>query len=136
MNQALIFDRSYINGAWTTEGTTSFDVRNPANGKIVATLMDGNIALTEKAIIAAAQAFKSWRNTTAKYRASLLEKWNDLILANTNHLAEIMTLECGKPLKESLGEVTYGDRYSALVWRRGQTHLWADYSITLSGHAA
>ena len=55
MNQALIFDRSYINGAWTTEGTTSFDVRNPANGKIVATLMDGNIALTEKAIIAAAQ---------------------------------------------------------------------------------
>ena len=108
MNQALIFDRSYINGAWATEGTASFDVRNPANGKIVATLMDGNIALTEKAIIAAAQAFKFWRNTTAKYRASLLEKWNDLILANTDHLAEIMTLECGKPLSESKGEVAYG----------------------------
>jgi succinate-semialdehyde dehydrogenase/glutarate-semialdehyde dehydrogenase len=108
MNQTLIFDRSYINGAWTTEGTASFEVRNPANGKIVATLMDGNTALTEKAISAADQAFKFWRNTTAKYRANLLEQWNDLILANTNHLAEIMTLECGKPLRESKGEVAYG----------------------------
>jgi succinate-semialdehyde dehydrogenase / glutarate-semialdehyde dehydrogenase len=108
MNQTLIFDRSYINGAWTTEGTASFEVRNPANGKIVTTLMDGNTTLTEKAISAADQAFKFWRNTTAKYRANLLEQWNDLILANTNHLAEIMTLECGKPLRESKGEVAYG----------------------------
>ena len=85
MNQTLIFDRSYINGAWTTEGTASFEVRNPANGKIVATLMDGNTALTEKAISAADQAFKFWRNTTAKYRANLLEQWNDLILANSRY---------------------------------------------------
>ena len=57
---------------------------------------------------AAESAFVSWRKTTAKHRSVILEKWNDLILENAATLAEIMTLECGKPLKESLGEVTYG----------------------------
>lgn len=107
MKHDLFFDRSYVNGEWTTEGNDSFDVLNPANKETIATLMDGGVRLTQKAIQAAHQAFDPWRKTTAKHRGAILEKWNDLILEHTDALAEIMTLECGKPLNESKGEVAY-----------------------------
>ena len=81
---------------------------NPANGETLATVADGNVIMTKKAIKAADRAFKLWSKTTAKYRASILEKWNDLIIAHSDELADIMTLECGKPLAESKGEVAYG----------------------------
>ena len=108
MDTSLLFDRSYVNGQWTTEGTASFEVMNPANGETLATVADGNVIMTKKAIKAADRAFKLWSKTTAKYRASILEKWNDLIIAHSDELADIMTLECGKPLAESKGEVAYG----------------------------
>ena len=108
MNKSLLFDRSYINGQWTKEGTASFEVMNPANGETLATVADGDVIMTKKAIKAADRAFKLWSKTTAKYRASILEKWNDLIIAHSDELADIMTLECGKPLAESKGEVAYG----------------------------
>ena len=108
MKHNLLFDRSYVNGKWTTEGNASFDVLNPANKEKVATVADGGVAITEKAIKVAHQAFDPWRKTTAKYRGAILEKWNDLILENQEELAKIMTLECGKPLSESNGEVAYG----------------------------
>ena len=108
MDTSLLFDRSYVNGQWTTEGTASFEVMNPANGETLATVADGNVIMTKKAIKAADRAFKLWSKTTAKYRASILEKWNDLIIAHNDELADIMTLECGKPLAESKGEVAYG----------------------------
>jgi succinate-semialdehyde dehydrogenase / glutarate-semialdehyde dehydrogenase len=108
MKQDLIFDRSYVNGEWTTEGSATFDVTNPANGEKVATVADGGIIITEKAIEAAHKAFELWSKKTAKYRSAILEKFNDLILENTDELARIMTLECGKPLAESKGEVAYG----------------------------
>ena len=108
MDTSLLFDRSYVNGQWTTEGTASLEVMNPANGETLATVADGNVIMTKKAIKAADRAFKLWSKTTAKYRASILEKWNDLIIAHSDELADIMTLECGKPLAESKGEVAYG----------------------------
>ena len=108
MNTSLLFDRSYVNGQWTKEGTASFEVMNPANGETLATVADGDVIMTKKAIEAADRAFKPWSKTTAKYRASILEKWNDLIIAHSDELADIMTLECGKPLAESKGEVAYG----------------------------
>ena len=108
MNKSLLFDRSYVNGQWTKEGTASFEVMNPANGETLANVADGDVIMTKKAIEAADRAFKPWSKTTAKYRASILEKWNDLIIAHSDELADIMTLECGKPLAESKGEVAYG----------------------------
>tara|TARA_B100000787_G_scaffold9774_1_gene7451 strand:+ start:6437 stop:7876 length:1440 start_codon:yes stop_codon:yes gene_type:complete len=114
MNSNLLFDRSYVNGQWVSESNTYFQVTNPANGETIATVADGGVSITEKAIDAADKAFKPWSKTTAKHRASILEKWNDLILAHTNDLAEIMTLECGKPLAESRGEVAYGASF--LKW--------------------
>ncbi|KAJ3039681.1 succinate semialdehyde dehydrogenase NADP+ linked, partial [Rhizophlyctis rosea] len=63
---------------------------------------------TRLAIDAAAGAFEKWRGQTARTRATVLRKWYDLMIANADDLARIMTLECGKPLAESQGEVTYG----------------------------
>ena len=108
MKHDLLFDKSYVNGKWTTEGDASFDVFNPANKEKIAAVADGGVPITEKAIEAAHNAFESWRKTTAKYRAAILEKWNDLILEHQDELAEMMTLECGKPITESKGEVAYG----------------------------
>ena len=107
----LIFDRSFVNGKWTNQGDETFEVTNPANGNSIQTVLDGGIQMTEIAINAADSAFKSWRKTTAKYRGDILEKWNELILKHTKELAEIMTLECGKPFSESKGEVVYGASY-------------------------
>tara|TARA_B100000886_G_scaffold78133_1_gene50653 strand:- start:1149 stop:2588 length:1440 start_codon:yes stop_codon:yes gene_type:complete len=104
----LIFDRSFVEGQWKAQGEAEFEIINPANGEIIKTVNDGGIEITEKAVDAAFLAFQSWKKTTAKYRAKILEKWHDLILDNTDALAEIMTLECGKTLKESKGEVFYG----------------------------
>ena len=104
----LIFDRSFVEGKWIAIGASRFDIINPANGKKIKSVNDGGVAISEKAIDVAFEAFQGWKKTTAKFRATLLEKWCDLILDNTKALAEIMTLECGKPLKESRGEVSYG----------------------------
>ena len=104
----LIFDRSFVDGKWTIHGDATFEVTNPANGNHIQTVSDGGTKITQMAINAADRAFKSWRKTTAKYRGNILEKWNDLILKHTEELSEIMTLECGKPISESKGEVAYG----------------------------
>ena len=48
MNKSLLFDRSYINGQWTKEGTASFEVMNPANGETLATVADGDVIMTKK----------------------------------------------------------------------------------------
>ncbi|HEX4842739.1 MAG TPA: NAD-dependent succinate-semialdehyde dehydrogenase [Limnobacter sp.] len=86
----------------------TFDVDNPANGEVIAQVGNTPVALAHDAILAAERALGSWRNTTAKSRAQMLRKWFDLIVANADDLALIMTLEQGKPLAEAKGEVIYG----------------------------
>ena len=108
MNKNLIFDKSYIDGLWESEGDLYFDVFNPSNNKKIARVFDGGSKIAKKAVDAANNAFSSWSNKTAKYRSEILEKWCNLIIENSDDLAEIMTLECGKPIKESKGEVLYG----------------------------
>ena len=107
MIQDLLFDRSYVNGKWTNEGNSTFDVLNPVNKEKIATILDGGTVITKKAIKAANKAFKPWAKSTAKYRSAILEKLNELLIQNTDVLAEIMTLESGKPINESKGEVAY-----------------------------
>ncbi|MFN4330135.1 MAG: NAD-dependent succinate-semialdehyde dehydrogenase [Limnobacter sp.] len=106
-NPALLQNLPFIDGAFiTTE--SHFPVDNPANGEVLVRVGNTSDAQVTMAIAAAERAFQTWKSTTAKSRAALLRRWHDLILANTEDLARLMTLEQGKPLAESRGEVAYG----------------------------
>ena len=100
---------SYINGQWR-EATSNktYPIVNPATGQVIAEVSDCGAQETEVAIEQAAEAFKAWSKTTAKHRSQVLRKWFDLVMAHQSEIAQLMTLECGKPLQESLGEVAYG----------------------------
>jgi len=109
----LLRDKAYINGAWVGSDKT-FEVTNPANGKVIAKVANLGDDETQQAIDAAEEAFKTWRWTTARERAALLRKWFDLCQANSEELAKILTAEQGKPLAEAKGEVGYGNSF--LEW--------------------
>ena len=105
----LLRTDSYVNGAWTkAKGDKRFAVTNPANGAVIAEVADLGAAEVTAAIDAAVPAQKEWAARTAKDRAMVLRKWYDLIMANADDLAIILTTEMGKPLAEARGEVAYG----------------------------
>lgn len=106
---SLFKEEAFINGVWvkSLSGKT-FEVTNPANNDLIGNVSNLGPQEAELAIAAAEQAFQSWKNRTGKERANIMRKWFDLIIANTQDLATLMTLEQGKPLIESAGEVAYG----------------------------
>ncbi len=106
-NKALIRDKAFINGSWIGSNNPPVNVTNPADGLNFATVASLDAADVLKAIEAADTAFKQWRRTTAKERAAYLWRWYDLILANQEDIAKIMTVEQGKPLTESRAEVAF-----------------------------
>jgi succinate-semialdehyde dehydrogenase/glutarate-semialdehyde dehydrogenase len=105
----LLREQAYIDGAWVgaADGGT-FGVTNPADGSLVASVPQLGVAEAKAAIEAANAAWPGWRSKTAKERAAILRRWYDLMVANKDDLAAIMTAEQGKPLAESAGEVMYG----------------------------
>ena len=113
-NSTLLFNKSFVNGLWVAGSEKMFNVVDPANGEIISRIFDGGIDVTSQAIDAAHSAFKDWRNITPMSRSVLLERLHNLIMENQDLLAEIMTRECGKPLKESVGEVIYASSF--LKW--------------------
>jgi succinate-semialdehyde dehydrogenase / glutarate-semialdehyde dehydrogenase len=105
----LLRDACYINGEWVTaDDRSTRDVINPANGEVLAHVPDMGAAETARAIALAETAWFSWREKTAAERAGIMRRWYELMLENKQDLATIMTMEQGKPLTESLGEVVYG----------------------------
>lgn len=105
----LVREAAYINGAWcAADSGATFEVTNPASGAVLARLPDMVEGETRRAIEAAAAAWPAWAARTAKERAAILRKWFELIMANQEDLAIIMTSEQGKPLAEARGEVAYG----------------------------
>ena len=106
---SLFKTQSYLNGTWiNADSGKRFDVDNPADGAIIANVADCGAVETQRAIAAADAALPAWRAMTAKARASILRKWYELILANADDLALILTTEQGKPLPEAKGEILYG----------------------------
>jgi succinate-semialdehyde dehydrogenase/glutarate-semialdehyde dehydrogenase len=103
----LLRSQALIDGAWVA-GATTFPIKNPASGVVLAQVADLGATETRQAIDAANRALPAWRGLTAKQRSALLRKWLDLILANADDLALLMTSEQGKPLAEARGEVGYG----------------------------
>ncbi len=105
---SLLRQQSYINGDWCDANDAStIDVVNPATGERLGTVPHMGQAETRLAIEAANAAWPAWRKKTAKERSAILRAWNDLMLANADDLALIMTAEQGKPLAEAKGEITY-----------------------------
>ena len=106
---SLLRTQAYINGAWTDGfARKTFPVTNPATGAELAQVADLGAEETRQAIAAAADAWPAWRAKTAKERAAILRRWYELIMANQEDLAVLMTAEQGKPLTEARGEVAYG----------------------------
>ena len=110
-DDTLLQTSSYLNGKWLAKSKDTVNVSNPATGEVITTLHIANKEDAETVINDANKAFQAWKNTSSKVRCDLLKKWFDLIIANKQDLALIMTMEQGKPLVESLGEVDYGASY-------------------------
>ncbi len=103
----LLETRAFVNGQWL-KGAQSFVVRNPASGGKIATVSDLSVSDVSAAIDAAYAAQPDWAARTGKERAAVLRKWYDLMVANADDLAIILTAEMGKPLPEAKGEILYG----------------------------
>jgi succinate-semialdehyde dehydrogenase/glutarate-semialdehyde dehydrogenase len=96
----------YIGGEWY-ESASTYSVLNPATGEVIAQVAKGGAAETSQAIAAAERALPAWRRLTAKERGARVKRWGELMLENRDALAELLTLEQGKPLAEARGEVGY-----------------------------
>ncbi len=114
-DSSLLRQQAYIDGAWcdADDGKT-VPVINPATGATLGTVPHLGAQETRRAIDAAQAAWPAWRKKTARERALILRKWNDLMLDNADDLAAIMTAEQGKPLAESKGEIAYAASF--LEW--------------------
>ncbi|MFZ9322606.1 MAG: NAD-dependent succinate-semialdehyde dehydrogenase [Hylemonella sp.] len=104
---SLLKTDGLINGQWVT-GKSRFEVLDPSNGTKLADVANLGPAEAEQAIAAANAAWPAWRAKTGKERHAILLKWFQLLLANQDDLARIMTAEQGKPFAEAKGEVVYG----------------------------
>jgi succinate-semialdehyde dehydrogenase / glutarate-semialdehyde dehydrogenase len=111
-NPTLLRQACYIDGAWVgaMNGAT-INVTDPASGAVIARVPHCGAAETERAIIAAERALKTWRRTTAAERSRILRRWFDLLLVHQEDLAQLMTAEQGKPLAEARGEIAYAAAY-------------------------
>jgi succinate-semialdehyde dehydrogenase/glutarate-semialdehyde dehydrogenase len=104
----LLRNQAFIAGAWTAaDSRATVAVTNPATGATLASVPDMGVAETRRAIDAANAAWPAWRALTAKQRGAILRNWHDLIIANADDLALLMTSEQGKPLAEARGEALY-----------------------------
>lgn len=107
LHDSDLFQTGYLaDGEWRRTAAT-FDVLNPATGEVLARVAKAGKAETEQAIAAAERAFPAWRAQTAKARSEILYRWYQLMIDNKAWLAQLMTAEQGKPLKEAEGEVEY-----------------------------
>lgn len=107
-DSSLFHSDAFLAGQWCkADGGTRFSVSNPATGELLGEVPCMGTAETLRAVNAANEALPAWRSLLARDRATILQRWYQLILANADDLARMMTLEQGKPLAEAKGEVVY-----------------------------
>jgi succinate-semialdehyde dehydrogenase / glutarate-semialdehyde dehydrogenase len=104
---SLLKTDALINGQWLP-GESRFDILDPSNGRKLADVANLGSADAQAAISSANAAWPAWRVKTAKERSIIMRKWFDLLMANQEDLARIMTAEQGKPFAEAKGEIAYG----------------------------
>jgi succinate-semialdehyde dehydrogenase/glutarate-semialdehyde dehydrogenase len=128
----LFREACYIDGRWVAgDPGRTIQVDDPATGDVIGTVPRLGRAETKQAIDAAAAALPEWRARTAKERSVVLRRWFDLIMSNQDDLARLMTLEQGKPLTESRGEVAYGAGFIEWFAEEGRR----TYGDTIPSHA-
>jgi succinate-semialdehyde dehydrogenase/glutarate-semialdehyde dehydrogenase len=129
----LLRTQAYLAGEWTAAQTgATRDVLNPASGEKLGTVPNMGAAETRRAIEAAAAALPAWAKKTAQERAVILRRWYELMLANQEDLARIMTAEQGKPLAEARGEIAYAAGFIEWFGEEGK-RLYGDI---IPGHQA
>ncbi|KAJ5142879.1 uncharacterized protein N7515_001666 [Penicillium bovifimosum] len=107
-DQSLFIEKAYINGEWVdAKSGETFEVHDPATGKLIGTCPELDVSDVEKAIQAASDAFPKFRTTLGRERARMLRRWYDLMVENADDLAKLITWENGKPLADAKGEVNY-----------------------------
>jgi succinate-semialdehyde dehydrogenase / glutarate-semialdehyde dehydrogenase len=105
----LLRTHALIGGKWVDAANgATHTVANPATGEVIGTVPEMGAVETRRAIEAASKAFPAWAALTAKDRAAILRRWYELLMANQEDLAMLMTAEQGKPLAEARGEISYG----------------------------
>ncbi|GIT91131.1 NAD-dependent succinate-semialdehyde dehydrogenase [Jannaschia pagri] len=110
--QTWMKEANLIGGAWVgADSGKTIDVTNPVDGAVIGTVPGGGTAETERAIAAAAEAFSAFRDMSLMERCGLLWKLHDALMDNQKDLAELLTVEMGKPLAESMGEIAIGAQY-------------------------
>ena len=128
----LLRGQAFIDGQWiNADSGATLAVTNPATGEVVAMAARCGQAETRRAIEAANRALKDWSARTAKERATLLRKLFDLMMANQEDLAQILTAEQGKPLSEARGEVAYSANFLEWFAEEGKRV----YGDTIPAHA-
>lgn len=107
-DKSLLKNQTYVNGKWIgAKSGKTFEVTDPASGKVIGTMPEMDRADTEEAIHAAAAALPAFRKTTARERSKMLRKWYDLMVENAEDIARLITWENGKPIADAKGEVSY-----------------------------
>ncbi len=132
-NPSLLREEAFLAGEWVggTDGAT-FEVYNPARGDVIAKVADLSRADVSKAIDTAYKAQKDWAKLTGKARAQIMRKWFELMMANQDDLAIIMTAEQGKPVAEAKGEIAYAASF--VEWFGEEAKRI--YGETIPGHMA
>jgi len=111
-DSSLFRHQAYANGIWSdADNGATVDIKNPANSALLGSVPVMGAAETRRAILAAEEAGRAWAARTAGERAQILRTWRDLLLANQDDLALILTSEQGKPLAEAHGEIAYAASY-------------------------
>jgi len=129
---SLLRQQAYVNGQWCdADSGARTEILNPANGELIGSVPNMGRAETRRAIAAAQAAQPAWRALTAKERANRLRQWFNLIMANQEDLARIMTAEQGKPLAEARGEIAYAASF--IEWFAEEAKR--AYGDVIPGHA-
>ena len=126
----LLAEKAYSNDTWVDGADGTFEVRNPANGAVVARVADLSRAQVTDTIAAAHAAQKDWAQWTGKERAAVLRRWFDLMMEHQDDLGTILTVEQGKPLAEAKGEIAYGASFIEFFGEEAKRV----YGETIPGH--
>ncbi len=132
-DERLLRQQCYLQGRWSDADTgATLPVTNPATGELLGTVPKMGGPETRRAIEAAQAAWPAWRKRTAGERSAILRRWFELLMANQEDLALLMTLEQGKPLAESRGEIAYAASFIEWFAEEGKRV----YGDVIPSHAA